>query len=105
MKASKKSAKFSLEDVKHVAKLAKLKLTPEEEKKLAPQLAKILDYVSHLTKVPTDNVEPTSQVTGLTNILREDEIDVSRMLTQEQALSNAPAIHNGFVKVKAILEE
>ena len=104
MKTSKKSTKFSLEDVKHVAKLAKLKLTPQEEKKLAPQLAEILDYVSQLTLVPTENVKVTSQVTGLENIFREDEIDTSRMLTQEEALSNAPATYNGFVKVKAIFE-
>lgn len=105
MKASKKTIKFSLEDVKHVVKLAKLKLTPEEEKKLAPQLVKILDYISQLSKVSTENIMPTSQVTGLTNVYREDEIDTSRMLTQEQALSNAPATHNGFVKVKAIFED
>ena len=92
-------------DVKHVARLAKLKLTPTEEKKLAPQLSAILDYVSQLAKVPTKNVPPTSQVTGLINVYREDEVNTSRMLTQEEALANAPATYNGFVKVKAILED
>lgn len=100
-----KNSKFTLEDVKHAAKLAKLELTPQEEKKLAPQLVDILNYVSQLQEVPTGDVEPTSQVTGLVNVFREDEIEISRTLTQEQALSNAPASHNGFVKVKAIFEE
>lgn len=105
MKSVKKSDKFSSKDVKHVAKLAKLKLTSTEEKKLSPQLARILDYVSQLTKVPTENVKPTGQVTGLTNVYREDEIDASRMLSQKEALKNAPNTYNGFVKVKAVLEE
>lgn len=92
-------------DVAHVAKLAKLHLSPEEEKKFEIQLPQILDYVSQLQKVPTEDVEPTSQVTGLTNVFREDEIDVTRVLTQDQVLANAPAKHNGMVKVAAVLGE
>lgn len=105
MKATNKSHVFTLEDVKHVAKLAKLDLTPEEEVTLAPQIAAILDFVSQLQKVPTANIAVTRQVTGLTNIYRPDEIDATRMLTQEQALQNAPATYNGMVKVPAIFEE
>ncbi len=92
-------------DVAHVAKLAKLSLPPKDLKKFAKELPEILDYVSQLQKVPTDNVEPTSQVTGLINVFRDDEIDVSRILTQDQVLANAPAKHNGMVKVPAIFEE
>lgn len=91
-------------DIKHIAKLANITLTPGEEKKLAPQLASILNYVSQLQKVTTDKVEPTSQVTGIDNVFREDEIDTSRSLTQEQVLANATASHNGYIRVKAVFE-
>ena len=62
-------------------------------------------FVSKLQKIPTKDVIPTSQVNGLENVYREDEIDKSRMLTQEDALANAPATHNGFFKVKAVFGE
>ena len=89
-------------DVKHVAKLANLPLTPVEEKKFEKQLSEILSYVEKLKQVDTKNVETTSQVTGLENVTREDETSPS--LTQEEALSNSKSTHNGLFKVKAILE-
>lgn len=88
-------------DIKHVAKLANLTLTAEEEEKFSAQLEETISYVEGLDEVDTDSVEPTSQVTGLENVTREDEIKPS--LTQEQALSNANSTHNGFFKVKGIL--
>lgn len=89
-------------DIYHVAKLANLDLTEEEKKKFAKQLEETISYVESLEKVDTSNVEPTSQVTGLENILREDVIEPS--LTQEEALQNAKSTHNGFFKVKGILQ-
>lgn len=88
-------------DIKHVAKLANLSLTSEEEEKFGKQLEETVEYIEGLDEVKTDGVEPTSQVTGLENVTREDEIKPS--LTQEQALSNASSTHNGFFKVKGIL--
>lgn len=88
-------------DVNHVAKLANLPLKPKEEKKFEEQLSEALDYVKKLEEIDTENVEPTSQVTGLENVTREDEATPS--LTQEEALSNTKSQHNGFFKVKAIL--
>lgn len=90
-------------DVLHVAKLASLPLKPEEKDKFEKQLSEILSYVEKLKKVDTKNVEISSQVTGLENVTREDEITPS--LTQEEALSNTKSQHNGFFKVKAILGE
>ena len=58
--------------VKHIAKLARLQLTPEEVEKMAKELTSILQYVDMLSEVDTTNVEPIAQVTGLTNALRED---------------------------------
>lgn len=89
-------------DVKHVAHLAELPLKDEEIKKLEEQLESTLDYIQQLDEVDTKNIEPTSQVTGLENITREDIATES--LTQEQALSNSDETHNGLFKVKGILD-
>lgn len=89
-------------NVSHVAKLANLTLSGEEKRKFETQLSSILEYVEKLKKVDTRDVEPTSQVTGLENVLREDEPTPS--LPQEDVLKNAKSKHNGFFKVKAILD-
>lgn len=89
-------------DVKHVAKLANLPLTNEEEKKLEKQLTETLEYIEMLQEVDTTKVQPTSHVTGLENITREDKSEPS--LTQKQALSNAKKLHEGFFEVDAILD-
>lgn len=90
-------------DVSHVAKLANLPLTKEEEKKFGKQLGEILSYIEKLNEVDTKNVESTSQVTGLENVTREDTTGPS--LPQEEVLKNTKTKHNGFFKVKAIFEE
>lgn len=86
-------------DIKHIAKLAALTIDSNQSLKLKNQLEEILEFVSKLQKIDTKNVKSTSQVTGLTNVLREDEIEATRMFTQEQALSNAPDTYNGYIKV------
>ncbi len=88
-------------DVNHVAKLANLTLSDDEKKKFEAQLEETVEYIKGLDEVDTNGVEPTSQVTGLENVTREDEIKPS--LTQAQALSNAKSTYNGFFKVKGIL--
>lgn len=88
-------------DINHVAKLANLTLTEEEKKKLKAQLEDTVEYVKELDEVDTKDFEPTSQVTGLENVTRKDEVKPS--LTQEEALKNANSTHNGFFKVKGIL--
>lgn len=89
-------------DVSRVAKLANLPLTEEEKKKFETQLSSILEYIEKLNEVDTKGIEPTSQVTGLENVTREDIATES--LSQEEALSNTTAKHNGLFKVPAILE-
>lgn len=88
-------------DISHVAKLANLTLSEEEKMKLEEQLEETVEYVNRLEEVDTKGVEPTSQVTGLENVTREDEIKPS--LTQSEALQNAKSTHKGFFKVKRIL--
>lgn len=90
-------------DVKKVAKLANLELKDEEIGKFEKQLSSVLDYVKKLEEVDTKDIEPTSQVTGLENVTREDKAYPS--LPQEEALANVPEKENGFVKVAAILGE
>lgn len=91
---------LSEKQVKHVAKLANLKLTEKEIKKFQKQLSDILKYVGQLEKVDTKGVEPTSQVTGLENVFREDEPGLS--LSQKEALSGAKKKSKGFFETKAV---
>lgn len=90
-------------NVKHVAKLANLPLTDKEIKQFEPQLDETLTYIEQLNEVDTKNIEPTSQVTGLENVLREDEVKPS--LSQEEALSNTKAQYNGYFQVKGIFSD
>lgn len=95
--------RLTKDQVKHVAKLANLPLTAEEEEKYSGQLSKILDYVDQLNRVDTSNVEPTFNVTGQSNVMREDETTAS--LSQEETLLNAPKKQNGFFVTKGVFEE
>lgn len=95
--------KLTLDQVKHVAKLANLPLTSEEEETYAEQLSKILEYIKQLDKIDTQGVEPTFNVTMNKNVTREDR--VGKMLPQEKALSNASAKKNGLFVAKGVFEE
>jgi len=93
-------------DVKHIAKLARMGLTEEEEKKFAKDLSSILDFVTKLKEADTKGVEPTAQVTGVFNVFREDEINAAGQdeQTKKQILGNVPAKERGYIKVKRVLE-
>jgi len=97
----KKNSKLSEEEVKHVAKLAKLELTPSEVKKFQEQLSEVLTYVEVLKEAKTEKTEPTSQVTSLENIFREDKAKTS--LSQKEVLSGTKQNYQGFFKIKRIL--
>ncbi len=94
--------KLTLDQVKHVAKLANLPLTSKEEEKYSEQLSKILDYIEQLNKVNTSNVEPTFNVTGQNNVMREDT--TAGCLTQEEVLQNAPKEKNKMFETKGVFE-
>lgn len=93
---------MKIKTVKHVALLANLKFNQKEIKKFQKQLSEILDYVNVLNELDTKGVEPTSQVTGLENVFREDKPTPS--FSQEETLSGAKEKHNNFFKVKAIFK-
>lgn len=95
--------KLTKDQVKKVAKLANLPLTYEEEEKYSEQLSNILDYFEQLNKVDTSKVEPTFNVTGQSNVMREDIPAPS--LSQEEALSNVSQKKNGMFVAKGVFEE
>ncbi len=92
-------------EVLHVSELAKLMLSQKECRIFLPQLSAIINFVSKLQKINTKGVVPTSQVTGLVNVFREDKIDKSRILSQKTALKNKEKTHNGYFIVPAVFGE
>lgn len=95
--------KLSKEEVKHVAKLANLPLSSEEEKLYSEQLSKVLDYIDHLNQCSTSDVEPTYNVSGQKSVMREDSVGES--LSQEEALQNGSNVKNGFFVTKGVFKE
>lgn len=94
---------LTADDVKHIAKLANLSLAADDLERFAKQLAETLGYIQKLAEVQTADVAPTAQITGLTNVFRQDEVKPS--LSQEEALANAADSHNGYFKVRAIFDK
>jgi len=89
-------------DVKYVAHLARLALTPEEEKQLAAQLGNILGYIEKLREVDVSGVEATAHAVPMVNVTRPDEVRPS--LSHEEALRNAPRKSGGLFIVPKIVE-
>lgn len=95
-------SRITIQDVEHVAKLARLDLQDDEKEKFAEQLDAILQYIQKLDELNTDDVEPTSHVLPLVNVMREDEPRPS--LPIDKVLLNAPDHEDGHFKVPAVLE-
>lgn len=91
------------EEVRHVAELAKLRLTDAEVEEYTDQLSAILEYAAVIQEVDTSRVPPTPFVLPLTNVMRDDEARPS--LSNEEALANAPDSEDGFFRVRAVFEE
>jgi len=97
--------KITSDTVKHMATLAKIPVTKDEEESLAKGFTETLEVVDKLFKIDVKGVKPTHQVTGLENILREDKINEKKTLSQDEALSNTKNKHNGYFVVDQILAE
>jgi len=95
--------KLTSKQVKHTAQLARLGLTGKEIKKFQGELSAILDFVEKLNEKNTDKVEPTSHITGLENISREDVEKERNEARRKKLLGLAPETKDGYVKVKSIL--
>ena len=89
-------------DIKYVAHLARLHLTPDEEKKFGAQLDGILGYIEKLKELDVTGVEPTAHAVPMVNVMRPDEIRPS--LPHDDALHNAPAKAGGLFIVPKIVE-
>ena len=89
-------------NIKYVAQLARIALTPDEETKLAAQLGNIIGYIEKLRELDVTNVEPTAHAIPLINVTRADE--TGECLSQDEALRNAPAKANGLFIVPKIVE-
>jgi aspartyl-tRNA(Asn)/glutamyl-tRNA(Gln) amidotransferase subunit C len=89
-------------DIQYVAHLARIALTPDEEKKLAAQLGGILGYIEKLKELDVANVEPTAHAVPMVNVTRADETRES--LPHDEAMRNAPKAVNGLFIVPKIVE-
>jgi len=88
---------LTLEDVDHVAALARLALNDDERERMRDQLASILEQIAAIDELDTAAIAPTAQVNQLINVMRDD---VSRpSLSQAEALANAPRVRDGFFEV------
>jgi aspartyl-tRNA(Asn)/glutamyl-tRNA(Gln) amidotransferase subunit C len=94
---------LSTDEVRHVARLARLALSDEEVEQLGPQLSDILAYAEKVGEVAASDVPPTGHAYGLTHVLREDEPRES--LPPELAISTAPEAEDGRFRVPRIVGE
>jgi len=93
---------LALEEVEHIAALARLRLTDAEKERYRQQLSAVLDYMAKLKQVDTAHIEPTATVLPLRTVLRPDEVTPS--LTNEELLANAPATEAGLFRVPPVLD-
>ena len=95
-------AKLSTADILKLAQLSRLHLTDDEIERFRGEIEAILEYVQQLQSVDLKNVEPTSQVTGLKNVMRSDE-EKDYGASAVELLKNAPKLHEGQIKVRRML--
>jgi aspartyl-tRNA(Asn)/glutamyl-tRNA(Gln) amidotransferase subunit C len=97
------STKITIDDLEHIAKLARIELTDSEKEIFLPQLGSVIEYFDILNQVNTDNIEPTYQVNILSNVLRNDEIKDS--LPVELATSTAVRTKDNYFVVTATIKK
>jgi len=90
-------------DVRHIAKLARLKLKDGEIDYFSSQLSNIIDYIDQLKGVDTSNIEPTSHAISIQNVFRKDIVKPS--LKTKDVLKNAPSKEGDLFKVPRIIED
>ncbi|MEO6045623.1 MAG: Asp-tRNA(Asn)/Glu-tRNA(Gln) amidotransferase subunit GatC [Tepidiformaceae bacterium] len=90
------------DEVLHIARLARIALTPADVDRFAAQLSGILEHFAALAAVDTEGLEPTAHPLPLSNVMRADVVTAS--LTQSETISNAPEAEDGFFRVRAVLE-
>ena len=91
------------DEVLHVAKLARLGLSDADVTKFQQQLSQIIEHFEVLTRFETDDVPPTTHTLPLESVMAPDE--PTQSLSQSDVLKNAPQSHEGYLRVRAVLEE
>ena len=92
---------LTLEEVEHIASLARLRLTEEEKARYREQLSAILDYMAKLRELDTTHIEPTATVLPLRTVLRPDAVQPS--LPPDESLANAPEAEGQMFRVPPVL--
>jgi len=90
------------EEVKHIARLARVGLSDDEVARFQVQLSQILDYFERLREVETEKLPPTAHTLAMHNVMRDDEPQPS--FGKEEVLANAPQREDDLFRVRAILE-
>ena len=90
-------------EVEHIAKLARLGLTPNEVEKFQKELSSILDYMEKLKEVDVSRVEPTSHSIKVENVMRSDQAKEEKLETRKKLIEMAPEKKEGYLKTKPIL--
>ena len=91
---------ITLQDVEHVAKLARLELTEEEKIKFTTQLGDVLKYVDQMNEVDTTGVVPMAHAIDFVNVMREDAVKYEE--DKKTLMANAPYEEDGFFRVPKI---
>ena len=91
---------IEIQDVEHVAKLARLELSEEEKVKFSKQLGDILKYVEQMNEIDTTGVEPMNHAMEFYNVMREDIVRYDN--TRDELMANAPDCEADFFKVPKI---
>lgn len=97
------SGRISSDDAAHVARLARLELTPDELDRYTGQLDAVLDHAADLEALDLDGVEPMAHPYPLVNVLRDDEVGAT--VDRDEVLASAPSAEDGRFRVPPILGE
>jgi len=95
-------AQLSRDDVLHLAELARISLSDDEVEEFSSELSAILQYVEQLSNVDVSGLKPTNQVTGLTNVMRDDEVK-DYGYKPEDLLRNVPQVQANQLKVRRMI--
>lgn len=95
-------AKLTRDDVLKLARLARINLDDNEVDEFSEELSSILQYVEQLSGVDVHDLKPTNQVTGLTNVMRDDEV-IDYGYAPEDLLKNVPHVQDNQIKVKRMI--
>ncbi len=93
---------ISVEEVRYIAALARLRFSEDQEQRLAQQMSQMLDYVDKLNELDTTGVPPMSHVLDVYNVFRDDV--PQQRIAREDALRNAPDADNAYFRVPKVIE-